>query len=62
MTRDDSRLLRHLALAVTLKLLLLAALWWLFVRDGRVDVDGHSAAAHLAAPVPRITPEQEKPR
>lgn len=44
-------LLRHLAFAVALKLAVLSALWWAFVRDERVAVDAHRAAAHLGGPV-----------
>jgi len=50
MTRDERRLTRHIAWAVALKLALLAALWWFFVRDDRVSVDASLAAAHLSAP------------
>ena len=46
--RPDRRLLAHLALAVAFKLLALALLWWLFVRDAGVGVDAERAAAHLA--------------
>jgi hypothetical protein len=44
----ESRLLRHLTLAVLLKLAVLALLWWWFVRDARVDV-GPDAMSHRAA-------------
>lgn len=53
MTRQDRRLVRHLAIAVALKLVVLAALWWAFVRDERVSVDAEAAAAHLGAQPPR---------
>jgi len=46
-----SPLLRHLATAVVVKLLVLTVLWWAFIRDGRVGVDAERAAAHLGAPV-----------
>ncbi|MCI4431553.1 MAG: hypothetical protein JHC40_20590 [Burkholderiales bacterium] len=49
MTRDEQRLLRHLVIAVTVKLALLTALWWLFVRDDRVHVDADQTAAQMAA-------------
>ncbi len=53
-------LLRHLTWAIVLKLLFITALWWLFVRDARRDVDTQETAAHfLAAPQPSPTPEQE---
>lgn len=53
MSNDDRRLTRHLALAVALKLALLATLWWCFVRDEQVNVDASAAAAHLSAPQPQ---------
>lgn len=43
-------LVRHLAIAVALKLAVLCALWWAFVRDERVGVDIDRAAAHLVVP------------
>jgi hypothetical protein len=45
----ERSLLRHLSLVVLLKLAVLAALWWVFVRDQRVDVDSDSAGAHLGS-------------
>lgn len=33
MTQDERRLLRHLVIAVLINLLVLAGLWWAFVRD-----------------------------
>ncbi len=45
------RLVRHLAIAVALKLVVLAGLWWAFVRDERVGVDVDRAAANLGLPV-----------
>jgi hypothetical protein len=50
MTHDDRRLLRHLVIAVLLKLAVLVALWWAFVRESRVDVDADRAAAQIGAP------------
>lgn len=47
MTNSDRRLLRHLVLAVAVKLLLLTLLWWGFVRDARVPVDTDAAGLHL---------------
>lgn len=40
-------LVRHLAIAVALKLAVLCALWWAFIRDEQVGVDIDRAAAHL---------------
>jgi hypothetical protein len=47
MTRDERRLARHLAIAVAVKLAVLALLWWAFVRDAPPAVDPQQAAAHL---------------
>ncbi|MEO8546559.1 MAG: cytochrome oxidase putative small subunit CydP [Burkholderiaceae bacterium] len=47
MTHDDHRLLRHLVIAVVVKLLILGALWWFFFRDSRVTVDAESSAQQL---------------
>ena len=48
MKMNDRRLLRNLALAILIKLLLLSALWWMFVRDQRVQVDAAVVAASFA--------------
>lgn len=47
MKSDDRRLVRHLAIAVVLKLLVLGALWWAFVRDARVNADAEQTAEHI---------------
>ena len=47
-TRQDA-LIRHLVIAVVLKLAVLVVLWWVFVRDERVSVDVERAAIHLGA-------------
>ncbi len=39
MTRQEHRLLRHLFLAVLIKLTILVGLWWIFLRDVGVTVD-----------------------
>ena len=49
MTVADARLIRHLAIVVTLKLVVLGVLWWAFVRDDRVAIDVERAGAHLGA-------------
>lgn len=43
----DKRLLRHLAVAVLIKLAVLAGLWWAFVGDSRVVVDAEVIADRL---------------
>lgn len=62
MDRPDSRLLRHLTIAVVVKLAVLVALWWVFVRDLRIPVDGEAAAAHLAAPAGTTSASPGDPR
>jgi hypothetical protein len=54
MQAAPDRLVRHLAIAVALKLVVLTALWWVFVRDERVGVDVDRAAAHMGTPVDAI--------
>ena len=44
---DDRRLVRHLAIAVALKLVVLCVLWWAFVRDVRVNTDAEQTAEHI---------------
>jgi hypothetical protein len=48
MKTAQDRLVRHLVIAVALKLMVLTGLWWAFVRDERVGVDVDRAAAHLS--------------
>ncbi len=47
MTPSDKRLLRNLLLAVLIKLVVLGALWWLFIRDAGVSVDDNGVADRL---------------
>lgn len=49
---SDRRLLRQLTLAVLLKLLVLFALWWFFVRGQRVAVDAAAVATQQLLPGP----------
>lgn len=51
MSAPQDRLVRHLAIAIALKLVVLVGLWAAFVREERVSVDVDAAAAHLSAPV-----------
>lgn len=62
MNRDDSRLLRHLGLAVAVKLAVITALWWAFVRDHAVDAGSEQTAAHLLAPATAPLPPPPQPR
>lgn len=47
MSPADRRLLRHLLIAVAVKIVVLTLLWWVFIREARVPVDSERAAAHL---------------
>jgi hypothetical protein len=58
MTTDDRRLLRHLVIAVLVKLAALAALWFWFVRDATVRVDSDRAALRLVSPPGRAALSQ----
>ena len=55
MKATQDRLVRHLAIAVALKLVVLTAIWWAFVRDERVGVDVDRAAAHMGSPVDALS-------
>jgi hypothetical protein len=59
MTPADRRLLRHLVAAVTVKLVLLTAIWWGFVRDERVSIDSEAAGARIGAGATVSTPQGE---
>jgi hypothetical protein len=48
----DKTLARKLALVLLVKLALLLALWWGFVRDQRVTVDADKVEAQLLQGVP----------
>lgn len=59
----QDRTVRHVAIVVAVKLCVLTALWWVFVRDARIEPDpGQVASAVLhAAPLsgsdaPEATP------
>ncbi|MCO5399896.1 cytochrome oxidase putative small subunit CydP [Ralstonia soli] len=54
MSPNDRRLVRHLLIVVTIKVAVLGALWWVFVRDARVPVDAERAADRLGIP-PSVT-------
>ena len=47
---SDQTLLRKLALVLVLKLAILLALWWVFVREQGVVVDGNRVAAQFLQP------------
>lgn len=50
MNPSEQILLRHLTLVVVIKLVLITALWWAFIRDAKVPVDPGAMAAQVAAP------------
>jgi hypothetical protein len=51
MTIPDKQLLRHLAIAVLIKLAVLTVLWWVFIRDAGVSVDAAAIGARLGATI-----------
>ncbi|MCK6394732.1 cytochrome oxidase putative small subunit CydP [Zoogloea sp.] len=48
MPSTDHRLRRHLAWVIVLKLVLLTALWWGFIRDARVSVSPQDMSRQFA--------------
>jgi hypothetical protein len=52
MESDKTRLMRHLGIAVALKLVVITALWFAFVQDARVVVGAEQAAAHFGTSTP----------
>ena len=50
MKPSDQGLLRHLTLVLVIKLVLITALWWVFIRDAKVAVDPGAMAAQVLAP------------
>ncbi|NMV37459.1 cytochrome oxidase putative small subunit CydP [Ralstonia insidiosa] len=52
MSPNDRRLARHLFVAVTIKVVVLGALWWVFVRDHQVPVDAERAADRFGVTTP----------
>ncbi|ANQ84401.1 cytochrome oxidase putative small subunit CydP [Azoarcus olearius] len=66
MHTTDRRLVRELVLIVLLKLALLAGLWFAFVREARVAVDGAAMGGHVLAapagvhPAPHPTPNPNR--
>ncbi len=56
MSYKPNRLRRELYVIVIIKLLVIAALWWVFVRDAKVEVDGERVASHFVTPTASLTP------
>ncbi len=52
MNLSDQGLLRHLVVVVLIKLALITALWWVFIRDARVTVDSSAMAAQVSTSAP----------
>ena len=50
MNVSNKYLVNKLAIALVLKLVILMALWWVFVRDQHVAVDDNVVAAQLLQP------------
>jgi len=50
----QDRTARHLAILLALKFSLLAALWWDFVRDARLELDGGRVAEAVLRAAPAL--------
>lgn len=50
MTPTDRRLVREITVVIIVKLILITALWWAFIRDAKVAVDPGAMAAQVVAP------------
>jgi Tfp pilus assembly protein PilO len=60
MNFSDKTLVKKLAIVLVLKLIVLLALWWFFVRENRVSIDARSAAEQLLSSAPS-TEQRKKP-
>ena len=47
MTPSSRPLIQHLTAVIVVKMVLLTAIWWLFIRDARVDVTVEGAASRI---------------
>ena len=54
---SDNKLRNELLLLVALKLLLLAAIWWLFFQAQGVSVDPITVGRHVTTDIPNIRTE-----
>jgi len=52
MPATDQRLRNEIYAIVLIKLVVIFALWWAFIRDARIDVDSQRLSEHLSTPVP----------
>ena len=53
-----SRLMRHLLIALLVKIVLLAALWHVFIRPNRLAVDAESMGGRIVGAPPQIHREK----
>lgn len=62
MNFQDRSLVRKLTTVLVIKLAVLTALWWFFVRDQRVPMDVDAAASQMLgakpAPASTLTPQE----
>lgn len=52
MNLSDKTLVKKLTTVLVIKLVALVALWWFFVRDQHVPVDGNRVAIQFLVPAP----------
>jgi hypothetical protein len=52
MNLSDKTLVKKLVTVLVIKLVALVALWWFFVRDQHVPVDGNRVATQFLVPAP----------
>lgn len=52
MNLSDKTLVKKLATVLVIKLVALVALWWFFVRDQHVPVDGNRVTTQFLVPAP----------
>lgn len=57
----QDRTARHVVIVLTLKLCLLAALWWTFVREQRVEPDAGQVAQAVLRTAPGVRAPETDP-
>lgn len=60
MNLADKTLVKKLVYVLVIKLILLIALWWFFIRDQKVMVDENSVANQFLSPVSTTEKESSK--
>ena len=60
MNLADKTLVKKLVYVLVIKLILLIALWWFFIRDQKVAVDENSVANQFLSPVSTTEIESSK--